>query len=47
VLHPGADADLVFFGSDLRVLQTMVAGRVVFVSAAKSEEWGVKSQEPE
>jgi N-acetylglucosamine-6-phosphate deacetylase len=43
VLQPGADADLVFFGRDLRVLQTMVAGRVVFVSAAKSEESGVRS----
>jgi N-acetylglucosamine-6-phosphate deacetylase len=47
VLQPGADADLVFFGRDLRVLQTMVAGRVVYVSAVKPEESGVRSQESE
>jgi len=31
VLSPGADADLVFLGHDLEVLQTMVAGRIVYV----------------
>jgi N-acetylglucosamine-6-phosphate deacetylase len=31
VISPGADADLVFLGNDLEVLQTMVAGRIVYV----------------
>jgi N-acetylglucosamine-6-phosphate deacetylase len=30
IISPGADADLVFLNSDLQVLQTMVAGRIVF-----------------
>lgn len=30
IISPGADADLVFLDRDLRVLQTMVAGRIVY-----------------
>ena len=30
IISPGADADLVFLSRDLRVLQTMVAGKVVY-----------------
>lgn len=30
MINPGADADLVFFANDLSVLQTMVAGRIVY-----------------
>jgi N-acetylglucosamine-6-phosphate deacetylase len=30
IISPGADADLVFLGRDLQVLQTMVAGRIVY-----------------
>lgn len=37
VLSPGADADLVFLGHDLDVLQTMVAGRIVYVRLPTSD----------
>ena len=47
VLQPGADADLVFFDRDLRVLQTMVAGRIVYVGRAQPEMSEVGSQESE
>jgi len=30
VIAPGADADLVFLDEELRVLKTMVAGRIVY-----------------
>jgi len=47
VVRPGADADLVFFGRGLRVLQTMVAGRIVYVGRAQPEMSEVGSQESE
>ncbi len=37
IISPGADADLVFLSRDLRVLQTMVGGRVVYRASSHPE----------
>ncbi len=44
IISPGADADLVFLGRNLQVLQTMVAGRIVYARDKASDVGGLRSE---
>lgn len=41
-VHPGADADLVFLDRKLEVIQTMVAGRIVYQRPDTADDGGAK-----